>query len=318
MVKLPSFAMCCVLGTLLWLHCSSSNEEAEALVNDVPVVVVLGIAQDAGFPQADCHKPCCANVWYEPSARRQVACLGIVDPQTKQAWMIDATPDFKYQLHNLLTGGDSLELAGIFLTHGHIGHYTGLMQLGREAMNAKAVPVHAMPRMREFLQSSGPWEQLVRLRNVELRSLRHDSSIVLNARLKIEPFLVPHRDEYTETVGFRIIGPNRSCLYLPDIDKWEKWDTAIEEEIAGVDAAFIDGTFYNDDELPGRNMAEIPHPFIVESLSRFQALPGSEREKIRFIHFNHTNPALQQKSAAADAIRESGSYVATEGQRFSL
>lgn len=317
MTKLPLLALHCVLVSLLWLQCSGSSEQGVTPVNQAPFVVVLGITQDAGFPQADCRKPCCAAVWHEPSASRHAACLGIVNPQTKQAWLIDATPDFKFQLHNLLAWGDSLELAGIFLTHGHIGHYTGLMHLGREAMNAKAVPVYAMPRMHEFLRTSGPWEQLVRLRNIELRPLNHDSSIVLNARLRIEPFLVPHRDEYTETVGFRIIGPSRSCLYLPDIDKWEEW-SSVESALAEVDVAFIDGTFYDGGELPGRNMAEIPHPFIVESLARFQALPASEREKIRFIHFNHTNPVLQPGNAAVDAIRGSGLDVATEGQRLRL
>ena len=50
--------------------------------------------------------------------------------------MIDATPDFAEHLH-LLTNNNERALKGIFITHAHIGHYTGLMHLGREVMGSK-------------------------------------------------------------------------------------------------------------------------------------------------------------------------------------
>ncbi len=288
-----------------------------------PFVVVLGIAQDGGFPQAGCKKDCCAEAWSDPSRRRHVASLAIVDPVSSQRWIIDATPDFKEQLRMLDEVAPASEvpgvgLTGILLTHGHIGHYTGLMHLGHEAMGAKNVPVYVMPRMVEFLSTNGPWDQLVRYKNIELREMVADQPIQLNERISVTPFRVPHRDEYTEVVGYRIDGPNRSVLFIPDIDKWERWDRRIEDMIVAVDVAYLDGTFYSEGELPNRNMADIPHPFIVESMQRFSSLPATERKKIHFIHLNHTNPALDENSAACTAVTDAQFRVAKELERVEL
>ncbi|NUO84351.1 MBL fold metallo-hydrolase [candidate division KSB1 bacterium] len=289
--------------------------------DDAPFVVVLGVAQDAGVPQAGCKRACCTAAWLDFSRRRKVTSLAIVDPQTSERWLIDTTPDFPEQLqilNELTSSASPATINGIFLTHAHIGHYTGLMHLGREVMGAEEVPVYAMPRMRDFLRNNGPWQQLVRLRNIVLRALQNDSTIVLNARLKLTPMLVPHRDEYSETVGFRIAGPQQTVLFIPDIDKWEKWERRIADEIAGVDVAYLDGTFYAGDEIPGRNMAEIPHPFIVESLARLSSLPAKEKMKVRFIHCNHTNPVLSQESQAYGHVRALGFGFAQEREKVKL
>jgi pyrroloquinoline quinone biosynthesis protein B len=284
-----------------------------------PFVVVLGVAQDGGLPHAGCPKACCRDAWKDSKLQRRVSCLAIVDPISSERWLLDATPDFKHQLRALdeiAPAAASPGLAGILLTHGHIGHYTGLMHLGREVLGARQVPVYAMPRMHDFLSRNGPWDQLVRLKNIVLRPMQNEVTFELNQRIRVTPFLVPHRDEYTETVGFRITGPQRSIVFIPDIDKWEKWDRRIEEVIAGVDVAYVDGTFYAEGEIPGRNMAEIPHPFIVETMQRLASLPADEKSKVRFIHLNHTNPALRPDSEAARAISKAGFRLAVEGERF--
>ena len=286
-----------------------------------PFAVVLGIAQDAGYPQAGCKKDCCAPAWSDSSKRRHTASLAIVDPISKERWLIDCTPNFPDQLQALDTAAGFTQpnvVSGILLTHAHIGHYAGLVHLGREVMGADNVPVYTMPRMRAFLKSDGPWSQLVALRNIRLNLLRDGAGIRLNKRIRITPLQVPHRDEFSETVGYRIQGPEKSALYLPDIDKWERWSNEIEKEIAKVDVAWLDGTFFDGDELPGRDMSKIPHPFIVESIARFAPLPKRERAKIRFIHLNHTNTALDETGPAAKVIREAGHNVARQGAKFPL
>ncbi|MHC4446175.1 MAG: MBL fold metallo-hydrolase [Planctomycetota bacterium] len=310
-----------VLVTVALLGAGGERQEDASHAPAGPFVVVLGIAQDGGAPQAGCRRACCAERWHDPAQRRRVACLAIVDPLSHQRWMVDATPDFASQLRTL----DAIEppdrapgLDGILLTHGHIGHYTGLIHLGREAMGAKALAVYVMPRMREFLAGNGPWDQLVRLGNIELEPMSADVAVTLNARITISPLVVPHRDEYTETVGFRIAGPNRSVLYVPDIDKWERWERSIETILSGVDAAYLDGTFFDSDEVPNRNMAEIPHPLITETMHRLRSLPAAERAKVRFIHLNHTNPALQAGSAQRRMIEAAGFRVAAERERVGL
>jgi pyrroloquinoline quinone biosynthesis protein B len=313
-----ALAVCFVLtaGSPPPIHAQPSDPPG-----DSPYLVVLGVAQDGGFPHMGCAKACCRRVWSDPKLARYVSSIALVDPTSKQRWVIDATPDFPHQLQLLdkfLPVEKQPGLDGILLTHAHIGHYTGLMYLGREALGANRVPVYAMPRMRDFLTNHGPWSQLVELQNITLRQLTAGKEIDLNPRLSIKPLVVPHRDEFSETVAFVIRGPDRSALFLPDIDKWSRWGTRIEQVIADVDVALIDGTFFDNAEIPNRDMSEIPHPFIVESMQRFSALPATERAKIQFIHLNHSNPGLQPASQAARSIRDQGFGIAEQSEIFEL
>lgn len=294
-------------------------------MRDAPLdlqLLVLGVAQDAGHPQVGCDRACCAAAWADPNLRHRAACLGLFDPQTGQRWLVEATPDLPAQLRALDAAcprrGAAPGLDGLLLTHAHIGHYTGLMYLGREALGAAAVPVWAMPRMRAFLRQHGPWAQLVALGNIALRDLAEGAPVALSARLTVTAHAVPHRDEYSETVGLVLEGPQKRAFFLPDIDKWERWARPVESVIAEVDLAFLDGTFFDAGELPGRAAAEIPHPFVAESLARLGALPARLRERVCFIHLNHSNPLLDPDSAASQQVREAGFRVAVEGARFSL
>lgn len=287
--------------------------------HDSPSLIVLGVAQDGGHPQAGCRKPCCAAAWANPELGHLCACLGLVDPATQQRWIFDCTPDFPAQLHALDQTApvmDSPGLDGVFLTHGHIGHYAGLMHLGREVIGSTQVPVWAMPRMRRLLEQSAPWELLNRLNNVDIQSLSGGVEHTLNPNLTVRPIPIPHRSEYTETVGFIISGPTRKALYLPDIDKWQRWP-AVHEVLNEVDLAFVDGTFYGEGELD-RPMAEIPHPSIEESLEFFGPLDVHTRNKIHFIHMNHTNPILGPSGPAHDAITAAGMHIAKEGQQYGI
>ncbi len=277
-----------------------------------PHLTILGIAQDAGYPQANCKKSCCKNLWNDKDARKMVSSIAFRDPNNHAAWIFDATPDFKDQLE--ITQKDSCLLHGIFLTHAHMGHYTGLMHLGREAMGAKQIPVYAKPRMKSYLENNGPWSQLVELKNIELRNLENDNQI--NENFSVESFEVPHRDEFSETVGFKIIGPNKSALFIPDIDKWNLWDTDINALVQKVDYAFLDGTFFQNGEIWGRDMSQIPHPFVEESIEQFEKLDKAQKSKIYFIHLNHTNPLLKENSKEKQYLESLGYNVAVEGMNF--
>ena len=279
--------------------------------NSNPHIIVLGVAQDGGAPHAGCSKECCEERWDNPEKHLKVSSIAIVDPKTNETWIIDATPDFASQLNSVSDN----KLKGIFLTHAHIGHYSGLIHLGREVMGAKEVPVYAMPRMKQFLETNGPWNQLVRLNNISIQKINDNVAIQLNERLSITPFLVPHRDEYSETVGYKIEGPNKSLIFIPDIDKWDKWEVNVKELVKDNDYSLLDGTFYNIDELPGRDMSQIPHPFIVESINLFNNV---DKTGIYFIHINHSNPALNSNSDAFKNIINNGFGVAKRDQIFDL
>jgi pyrroloquinoline quinone biosynthesis protein B len=288
-------------------------------VFSAPYVIVLGVAQDAGIPQMGCESAYCKRAREDSKLRRMVSSVALVDPEMKKRWIFDATPDLpaQFDLLKKVTGDSSNTLNGIFLTHAHIGHYTGLMHLGRESMNSRDVNVYAMPRMKEMLETNAPWLQLVSLRNIALQPLANKIRVELTKDLFVEPFLVPHRDEFSETVGFRIVSASKSLIYLPDIDKWEKWDTNLTELVRANDYLLIDGTFYMDGEI-SRPMSEVPHPFVTETMTMLASLPRSERLKVSFIHLNHSNPLVQGDRKAQSELRSKGFTTSYEGQRFDL
>ncbi|MEO6189955.1 MAG: MBL fold metallo-hydrolase [Saprospiraceae bacterium] len=284
-------------------------------------LVILGNVQDAGSPHIACTKKCCSSLHKKGKPKRKVVSMGIIDYLNNKKFLIDATPDFPEQvflLNSICCSEDNQIPDAIFLTHAHIGHYTGLMYLGKEGMNAHSVLIYLMPRFKSFFENNGPWNQLVNLNNVSLIALKNNTTVDISTNVSVIPFIVPHRDEYSETVGYKIIGKHKSAIFIPDIDKWEKWEVNIIDQIKEVDYAFIDGTFYDQQELPNRKMSEIPHPFIVESIELFSLLNETEKNKIYFIHLNHTNPTLEEKSKESKWIKKLGFNVAREGERFDL
>ena len=316
------------LGTALglWsLVACAGPASPEADLPVTPFAVVLGTAQDGGLPQIGCRGERCSRARAEPSFRRLVSSLLVVDPRSGKRWLFDATPDIAEQVELAERFAPRPEVPGrpalfdgVFLTHAHLGHYTGLSQLGREAYGSAPTAVHGSARMVEFLSTNGPWDLLVQAGHVELRTLRPGESVALAPDLSVDCFTVPHRDEYTDTLAFVVTGPTRRLLFLPDVDKWTRLEPPIEERLAAVDVALVDGTFFAEGEIPGRAMAEIPHPFITESLERFAGLSSEERAKVVFTHLNHTNPAVDPEGSAAAAIRSAGSWVAREGDMFQL
>jgi pyrroloquinoline quinone biosynthesis protein B len=271
-------------------------------------IKVLGVAQDGGVPHLGCSKTCCST----SSVTRYVSSIMVYNQKSKGSYIFDASPDLAKQL-SFMKDKITENLKGIFLTHAHIGHYSGLMYLGRESFNSKNIPVYAMPRMKKFLETNGPWDQLVSLNNIKINSIINEKEIIVEKELIVKPIEVPHRDEYSETVGYLIKGPNKSAIYIPDIDKWYKWDKSIVDLISSVDYAFIDATFYDEKEINYRDISEIPHPFVIESMKLFEAVSKEEKSKIYFIHLNHTNPLLDSSSSEYKDLISKGYNVAQEG-----
>jgi pyrroloquinoline quinone biosynthesis protein B len=313
-----------LLLALALTACSALPDVRRA--EDAPYVLVLGTAQDGGLPQLGCTRPCCAAAREDPRRARLVVSLLLVDPRSGARWLFEATPDLPRQVERARGHGGPADDApgrpalfdGIFLTHAHMGHYAGLVHLGPEAYGSAATAVYGSARLVEFLRTNGPWSLLEAAGHAEYRAVRPGVPVRLAADLSVTALPVPHRDEFSDTVAWRIDGPSRKVLFLPDIDKWERWELPIEQVLAEVDVAYLDATFFDARELPGRAMSDIPHPFIVESLARLAPLPASERAKVRFIHLNHSNPAADPRSAAAARVRASGMAIAAEQERVSL
>jgi pyrroloquinoline quinone biosynthesis protein B len=294
--------------------------------------LVLGTAQDAGIPQLGCFQPCCADARAAPELRRLPSSVLIVDARTSRRWLLDCAPSLEEQVADARERGALGVSAGsgdggagrpplfdgIFPTHAHLGHYAGLLQLGREAYGVTGQAVWATERMERFRRGNDPWAYLVESGGLVLERLVPGVPVALADDLSLEALAVPHSDELSDTVGFLVRGPTRTLLYLPDIDKWERWNRRLEEVVRGVDVALIDGTFFADGEIPGRSMRDIPHPFVTESLARLASLSPDERARVWFTHLNHTNPVARADSAEARAVRAAGLGVAREGMVFGL
>lgn len=274
---------------------------------------ILGTVQDGGSPHLGCKKDCCLNLSEQDKKIRKVTSLEIFDQIKNESILFEATPDIIYQWNSLYSTPK-----GIFLTHAHIGHYSGLIHLGKEALGAKGIHVYAMPKMSFFLKENGPWSQLVKLNNIKLVNLSNNIAVTVLEKIKVTPFLVPHRDEFSETVGYKIEGPSKSILFIPDIDKWLLWNRNLIDLLKTVDLAFIDGTFFNAKEVNYRPISEIPHPLVEETIEFLSDQKESIKNKIYFIHMNHTNPLLNPKSKESKWVLGQGFRIAQIGQVFKL
>ena len=305
-----------ILFIISFIGCNTNHESQEITKQ---YITILGTAQDGGFPHIGCQKKCCDDFYKGISPKQKVDSLGLIDREAQQKFLFEATPDISTQLADLENNHlkTNTIINGVFITHAHIGHYAGLLYFGKEALGKKDTRVYAMPKMKGFLENNGPWSQLVTDQNIVFSNLKKDTVIQLNHSLKVTPFLVPHRDEFSETVGYKIEGKNKSALFIPDINKWSLWEKNIVEEVKKVDYAFLDATFFKEGEI-NRPMSEVPHPFIVETVDLFKNESLTTKNKVIFIHFNHTNPALQPNSKERNELTLLGYKFATEGERFEL
>ena len=307
-----------ILLSVYSLGCNDFSQEKENKSSEI-LLKVLGTIQDGGIPHMGCSKECCSNYFLSKKSRIGVSSLGVSNLKHDTNYIIDATPDINFQLIDLIGKADpSKKLNGIFLTHAHMGHYAGLLNFGRESLNSKNIPLYLMPKFYNFILNNGPWNQLVELNNIKLNKIYNGEKVILHNNLSFTPIQVPHRDEYSETVGYVIEGIHKKALYIPDIDKWAKWEVSVVEMIKNVDYAFLDGTFFDEKEINNRDISEIPHPFIIESLKLFEELDESEKSKVYFIHLNHTNPVLNSKSSEYKKVISAGFNIAKTGMEFFL
>jgi pyrroloquinoline quinone biosynthesis protein B len=279
--------------------------------------MVIGTAQDGGYPHTGCSSECCIDAWKNSSLRCFVSSIVIL--KGKDCYFFDITPDFKYQykmIEDYL--GHRPNIKGIFITHAHTGHYSGLLELGLESMNTDSLPLYVMPRMKLFIEKNAPFTQLIELQNINIINLKENLPIDIDNKIKVIPFQVPHRNEFSETVGFTIQTKSKSVLYIPDIDSWDKWKINIIDLIKKHTLAFLDGTFYDKKELKNRNIIDIPHPAIKESMNKFSPLGIMDRKKVNFIHLNHTNNAIREDSPERKKIENEGYNIALDGMVYSI
>ncbi|MCB9896002.1 MAG: MBL fold metallo-hydrolase [Planctomycetes bacterium] len=284
-------------------------------------VYIIGSGQDGGLPQVGSRMQPDMAARVDPLAVRLGPSICLLDDDGR-CFLVDVSPDIKEQENRLLKLPVYAKRAarnpfdGVLLTHAHMGHYAGLVHFGREAANCDRLPVWCTEKMAGFLSANAPWDQLVSLKNIELKVM--DSRTGMSAPLEpwpglsIRPIPVPHRGEYTDTVGISI---NEKLLYVPDIDNWDAWPAA-REEVGKHEVCLLDATFYSRDELPGRDLKEISHPFITDTVKKFGDLTDGRR--IILTHFNHSNPVCDPGSREARSVQAAGFELAQEMMAIAL
>ena len=310
-------ARCCLLVFALVVGaCATSSGSVPSCE-----LFVLGIAQDGGLPHFGCEKPCCVAA--RASGRALFpACLGVVDRRSDKLLLIEATPRVEEQvalLHRLagVSGRNRRPVDAVVVTHAHIGHYLGLAFFGREVASTRELPVWCSPRFADFLSQHGPWRQLVELGQIKPREFEVGGTSSPWPGLAVTAIAVPHRDEFSDTMAYVVRGPERAVLFVPDVDAWEREPRLLERLLAGVDRAYLDGTFYDGSELPERNLAEIRHPLMQRTMDLLADVARERPGAIRFIHLNHTNPALHDPELRRQ-IEARGFAIAAPGERISL
>lgn len=269
-------------------------------------IQVLGTAQDGGLPHLGCEGPCCSEARAEGRELWPVS-LGVRDVETGKLLLVEATPRIEGQIRMLQAWAGSRDrgrqpVDAILITHAHIGHYLGLAQLGREVASTRAVPVFVTSRLAAFLRGNGPWDQLVRLEQIEIHEIVPGEPFEPIPGLRVVAVPVPHRDEYSDTMAFEIAGPSSRVVFVPDIDNWNRDASVLDRITSGADAAFVDATFYDGRELPNRNLSEIPHPLMTDTMDRLSAWGRENPGVLRFIHMNHTNPVLLDPAIRKDVL----------------
>ena len=307
-----------------------TKEIVDIMTGEKCIIMILGTAQDAGVPQLGCDCSNCTRAFTDNKFKRLVTSIGIINQATGKTYIIDSTPNFAEQfinLHKLKTRYISkpesprlkrvrsrLDLDGIFLTHAHMGHYFGLVQLGKEACATLKLPVFATSAMRKFITGNRPFKELVKNHNIELHSIIPGKPCLNEKDLIITPISVPHRHEFSDTVGFIIQGPNKRLLYIPDINNLTR---SLLNVILRSDLVLFDGTFFDKGEISSRRKWEpIAHPPIIETMN----VLGSyvRRTKIYYTHFNHTNPVLNPESDEAKEVKGMGFGITPEGWTFGI
>lgn len=229
--------------------------------------------------------------------------------------LLDASPDIRVQSQMLLEsplyppGRDSL-VDSIFITHAHMGHYTGLLHFGKEALAAEHIPLFATDRFITFMERNEPWGALLNSGHLDAIPI-NGLTAEIDTEITITAVPVPHRDEFSDTVAFSVnVNGDPWVLYLPDIDDWPSWTDA-EFEIARHDMVLMDATFSGPNELGDRDMVSIGHPLVVDTIERFAHLTANTR--IVFTHMNHSNPLGNPSAAITQQALDAGFTTAHDG-----
>lgn len=267
-------------------------------------VEVLGNAQDGGVPHLGCECELCENAREKPEKAKRIASLILKEGDGENSnaqYLIDATPDIRYQI----TGK---YIDGIFLSHEGLGHMTGLLFLGKESHDYEGIPVYTSEKANDFLEKNDPYRLLKDRGNIDVHEIEDgDEQDLMNGC--VEVIETEHPQVETDNFCFMIHGEEKKLFYISDIHEWSH---KIKEKVKEADIAILDGTFWNSDEID--RYEEVPHPTITTTMDKMDDVDT----EIYFTHLNHTNPVYRKDSEERQELKNRGFKVAEQGLEFQI
>ena len=289
-------------------------------------VTILGTAQDGGIPQAGCSCERCNEAHKDLKLRKYPVSLGIIGTDGSKH-IIEVTKNLSEQLMIWSTNGNELFIPEtVSITHLHLGHVEGIGQFGKPVMASKEVDVFLSHKNKNIFDERSDIKLMIEENNIRTHAKNFNQLFepMQGCGFSLQFISIPHRSELGDTAAIIIKGNKRNILFMPDQDSWKETLEYYSKEnireflkMFDINEALIDGTFWSMEELPGRNISEIPHPTIQDSLK----LLGKRMEndpRISFLHLNHSNPVNDIGSKQRKIVEENGWRVSEIGDVLKL
>lgn len=297
------------------------------------IVRVLGSAAGGGVPQWNCA---CANCSAARSGRqsRRSSSGFAFSRDGERWWLVNVSPDIAAQIETVPAlqprAGRGTPIAGMLLTDANVDHLGGLAVLRQQGEHAFVLYSSATVReiaceqraFAAFAEAPHVWHSLTPGERFELET-------GLSATVVPVPGLTPGfagRQALPDAVVGYLVRDEidgGSALFAPvfaDVGE------ALVAAVRGADVAFLDGSFFYDDELgevgvakSARALGHAPVGGAGGSLATLSAhgLPADGR-RVFFAHLNNTNPLLDSNSQPATDLARHGFALAEDGMEFRI
>jgi pyrroloquinoline quinone biosynthesis protein B len=298
-------------------------------------IQVLGVAAGGGFPQWNCACDLCARCRRgegpEPTTHAGIAVRG---DGGGGWWLANATPDVLAQIeaHPDLWPGPaarSTPITSVVLTDAEFDHTIGLLLLREGA----SLDVWATPAVLDILHDDFPVRRLVeRYASFHWRELTPGEPAEVVPGVDVTPLAIsdrcprfsrePERPDAVVALRIEDRSSGGSALWSPQVGAWTD---EIRDAVAGVDVAFVDGTFWVGDELSGagagtRGAAAMGHLPLSgpDGLAAHYAATGGDGVRRLLAHINNTNPILDPASPERAELAALGIEIAPSGTSLDL
>jgi pyrroloquinoline quinone biosynthesis protein B len=307
------------------------------------IIKVLGSAAGGGFPQWNCNCRNCASARAgKPGFRSRTQSSLAVSADGENWALLNASPDLRQQINDnrelgaKVSGGlrhSPIKVAVV--TNGDVDHIIGLINL-REA---QPFSIYGSHQVLETIAANSVFN-VVAPANAPRIELPLDKPVPMEGAgvdlgLTVEAFAVPGKialyleteganygSRTGDTIGLRMTATKsgKEFFYIPGC---AEIDPPLAARIKGASLLFFDGTLFTDDEMvtqgllpkTGQRMGHISMSGPDGSMAAIAPLNIGRRI---YVHINNSNPALEDGSAAYNAVAAAGWEVGFDGMEVRL